>query len=98
MQTFLHHNKGYTKYSFTYIDWNTIENATKMRTLNRRIWLTKFFGGFSAIVSKIFARGTRFSPMCPICNYLKIQNTFSRIWILKFKKIPKSSSNFNQIP
>ena len=37
MQTFLHHNKGYTTNLFTDIDWDTIENATKMLTLNCRI-------------------------------------------------------------
>ena len=84
IQTFLHHNKGYTKNSFTYIDWNIIKSATKMLTLNRRIWLTKFVGGYSATASKMYTRKTWDSPMCPICNLIpkntkhfrKYQNLF----------------------
>ena len=70
MQTFFHHHKGYTKNSFTYTDWDTIENATKMLTLNRRIWFTKLDSEFSATASKMYARGTFDSPMCPICNII----------------------------
>ena len=68
MQSFLYQNKNYTKNSFTYIDWNAIEKATKMLTLNRRIWLTKFVSGFCATASKMHTRKIWDSSLCPICN------------------------------
>ena len=70
MQTFLHHNKGDIKNAFAYIDWDTIESATKLLTLNRRIWLTQFVSGFGASASKMYARKTWGSQICPICNLI----------------------------
>ena len=68
IQSFLHHNKGYTMKSFEYIDWEVIESATNMLSLSRRIWLTKFVSGFSATAVKMHERGQWESPLCPICN------------------------------
>ena len=70
MQTFLHHNNGYTKNFFTYIDWNMVESPTKLPTLYPRIWLTKFVSEFCVKASKICARKTWDSPMCPICSLI----------------------------
>ena len=74
MQAFLHYNKGYAKDAFLSIDWNSIEHATKMLTLSRRIWLTKFVSGFCPTASKMFERKQWDSPLCPICN-VTLENT-----------------------
>ena len=68
MQSFLHHNKGYTKDAFTYIDWKSIEAATKTLTLSCRLWLTKFVSGFSPTAQKMHERGKWEFPLWPLCN------------------------------
>ena len=53
----------------TSIDWNVLEKAKKMVTLNRRHWVAKHATGFCATGKTMLRRGQWDTAACPRCHH-----------------------------
>ena len=50
------------------IDWENVLHASKLLTINRKIWLVKHVSGFAATASKMMYRKEWDTDLCPLCN------------------------------
>ena len=50
------------------IDWENILHASKLLTINRKIWLVKHVSGFTATASKMMYRQEWDTDLCPLCE------------------------------
>lgn len=50
------------------IDWDSIQQCTKRKSLHHRRWATKFISGFCGSYYKLHQMGKHPSPLCPRCN------------------------------
>ena len=53
------------------IDWENILHASKLLTVNRKIWLVKHVSGFAATASKMMYRKEWDTDLCPLCNCVR---------------------------